>query len=88
MPSVGYLLFQANETASTLGQGHVLCILHEEAGCDPDFRASKTCFCPIPGLLFLGKEPGVLEARVLFCSPETLSQPPWVILPLKSRSGQ
>lgn len=34
------------------------------------------------GILFLGEGPGG-EARVLFCSPETLSKYLWVILPLK-----
>lgn len=44
-------------------------------------------FCLVPGILFLREGSGVLKVGILSCYPETLSQPPWVILESLGNSG-
>lgn len=44
-------------------------------------------FCLVPGILFLREGSSILKAGILSCCPETMSQPPWVILESLGNSG-
>lgn len=80
----GYYVSQVRQTAKAMSSVYCMRKLYVTLTLeDPKLVLAQSL-----GLLFLGEGPGVLEARVLFCNPETLSKHLWVILPLKPLAPQ